>query len=238
MDSFVLKMILYVSNFIAVLVSIPCHEFAHAFAAVKNGDDTPKYTGRYTLNPFAHFDFLGLVMMIVFRFGWAKPVTVNPSNFRNYKKGAIEVSIAGVITNLILAFLFCPVKMLVFNNLIVGLTPSDWSRYLKVFLYYICDSMFYLNLSLFVFNLLPFYPLDGFRLIDSLSSRRGKVYWFLYKYGRFFLLGIFLLSYIADWTGLYYLNVIGVIRDLVAYPINAFWWLIIYPIIAFWGLTI
>ncbi|MBR1867269.1 MAG: site-2 protease family protein [Clostridia bacterium] len=228
MNSYVLKLILYVSNFIAVLVSVPCHEFAHAFAAVKNGDDTPKYTGRYTLNPFAHFDLLGLVMMIVFRFGWAKPVMVNPSNFRNYKKGAIWVSIAGVLANLALAFLFCPVAMIVYNNLIAnGFSSTDWTRYLKVFLWYICESMFYLNISLFVFNLLPFYPLDGFRLIDSLSTRRGGAYWFLYRYGRYCLLGIFLLSYIADRTGLYYINVIGVIRDIVAYPINAFWGLFI-----------
>ena len=227
-DSNILRIILYLSNFIAVLISIPCHEFAHAFAAVKNGDDTPKYTGRYTLNPFAHFDILGLVMMIVVRFGWAKPVMVNPSNFRNYKLGAITVSIAGVLTNLALAFIFCPISMIVYNLLIKnGVSYYDWTRYLRVLAWYFCESMFYLNVGLFVFNLLPFYPLDGFRLIDSLATRRGKVYWFLLKYGRYLLIGLFLLSVIADYSGIYYLDILGMLRDLFAYPIKAFWGMII-----------
>ena len=88
MEYFLGKLVLYLANFLAILIVLPCHEFAHAFAAVKNGDETPRLSGRYTLNPFAHFDPLGLVMLIVLRFGWAKPVPVNPDNFRNRKRDA------------------------------------------------------------------------------------------------------------------------------------------------------
>ena len=87
MEIFLEKCTLYLANFLAILIILPLHEFAHAFAAVKCGDDTPKFAGRYTLNPFAHFDPIGLVMMILIRFGWAKPVPVNPDNFRNRKSG-------------------------------------------------------------------------------------------------------------------------------------------------------
>ena len=106
-------LVAYLASFLAVLIVLPCHEFAHAFAAVKNGDETPKYAGRYTLNPFAHFDPLGLAMLILLRFGWAKPIPVNPANFRNYKKGCIWVSVAGVLANIALAIIFCPVYLLV-----------------------------------------------------------------------------------------------------------------------------
>ena len=85
MDLYIQKFILYLASFVAVLIVIPCHEFAHAFVAVKCGDETPRNSGRYTLNPFAHFDPLGLLMMVLLRFGWAKPVPVNPNNFKNYK---------------------------------------------------------------------------------------------------------------------------------------------------------
>ena len=223
MNPLVIKLIIYLSNFIAVLIALPCHEFAHAFVAVRNGDDTPKYSGRYTLNPLAHFDPLGLLMMIVLRFGWAKPVPVNPYNFRSYKKGIITVSLAGVVINILLAFLFCPIAMLAGRITLV----DDWTKYLRVFAYYLPLSIFYLNVGLFVFNLLPLYPLDGFRLYDALATRKGKVYFILRNYSLYILIGILLLGWIADYTGIYWLDVIGVLRDWAAYPIQLFWGLFI-----------
>ena len=213
----------YICNFLAVLISLPCHEFAHAFAAVRNGDMTPKYSGRYTLNPFAHFDPLGLLMMVLVRFGWAKPVPVNPYNFRNYKKGLIEVSIAGVLTNLALAIIFCPLAILAGN---ITVTSSVAFPFLY-FVYALPQSLFYLNVALFVFNLLPFYPLDGFRLIDSLTVKRGKVYQFLYRYGRFVLIGIILLGYMGSRFSIPQLNVLSYLIKWAAWPIEYLWRLII-----------
>lgn len=217
------KIILYICNFIAVLISLPCHEFAHAFIAVKNGDMTPKYSGRYTLNPLAHFDPLGLIMMVLVRFGWAKPVPVNPNNFSNYKKGLFEVSIAGVTANLILAFIFCPLSILASNIVIT----ADATFPFKYFICILPQSLFYLNVGLFVFNLLPLYPLDGFRLFDALSKRRGKLYFLLYRYGTYILLGIILLGYIGRNTGIPYLDILSYLIDLVATPIIRLWGLIL-----------
>ncbi len=222
-ESVVVRIIIYFASFLAVLVSLPCHEFAHAFVAVKNGDMTPKYSGRYTLNPFAHFDMLGLLMMILVRFGWAKPVPVNPNNFRNYKLGCVTVSIAGVTVNLILAIIFCPLMMLAYKYL----SFSGTSRYLQLVLYYFLSSMFYLNLGLMVFNLLPLYPLDGFRLYDALAKRRGKFYFWLMRYSFYILIGILLLGVAADYTGIAWLDIIGFIRDYIAGWIIKFWGLFI-----------
>ena len=95
----------YLSIFLALIVVLPVHEFAHAFVAVKCGDYTPKSYKRLTLNPLAHFDPVGLACFVFAGFGWAKPVPVNPYNFKNYKWGSFFVAIAGVVANYILAFL-------------------------------------------------------------------------------------------------------------------------------------
>ena len=92
------------ASFLAVMFVITIHEFAHAFAAHKCGDNTPKAMGRLTINPIAHLDPMGLLFCILFGFGWAKPVQVNPLNFKSYKKGVFWVSIAGVLANYTMAF--------------------------------------------------------------------------------------------------------------------------------------
>lgn len=223
MQSVILRIALYAANFLAILLIIPIHEFAHAFAAVKCGDPTPKLYGRYTLNPFAHFDPLGFLMMALFRFGWAKPVPVNPNNFRNYKKGCVLVSIAGVTANIILAVLLCPLALIA-DKLII---PAEWAFYLNAFIYYFLQSLFYLNIGLFIFNLLPFYPLDGFRLIDALTVKRGRFYYFLRTKGIFVFLAIILLDFIAELTGIYYINILNVAIDYASWPIEKLWRLIL-----------
>ncbi|MCI6443465.1 MAG: site-2 protease family protein [Clostridia bacterium] len=219
-------LVVYLASFLAVLIVLPCHEFAHAFAAVKNGDETPKYAGRYTLNPFAHFDPLGLVMLILLRFGWAKPVPVNPDNFRNYKKGCIWVSVAGVLANIALAIIFCPVYLLVAKKGIL-LIKAQWAEYINALIYYFFYSLFYMNIGLFVFNLLPIYPLDGFRLYDALTTRHGKFYYFLRQNSFYIMIAILLLGYAGDMLGLPWLDIVGMLVKYVSMPILYLWRLIL-----------
>ena len=154
-------MIRYLAIFACILVVLPVHEFAHAFAAVKAGDDTPKYAGRYTVNPFAHFDITGLLMMAVVGFGWAKPVPVNPNNFRNYKSGMFWVSVAGVLSNLAMAFVSYPLLLLSYKLPDILLFDE--------FIQYFLSFMVKFNVSLFLFNLLPVFPLDGFRVVEAIA---------------------------------------------------------------------
>ncbi len=212
----------YVCIFIALMVVLPFHEFAHAYAAVKNGDLTPKLYGRYTLNPFAHFDVYGLVCFVFAGFGWAKPVPVNPYNYKNFKKGCFWVSIAGVAMNLLIAFAVFPLHILCYTYV-----PS-----FGYFTYVLVNSLYFifnLSIAFFVFNLLPLYPLDGFRVVEVLCNGRGKIYEILRKYGTYILLGLFGLSILSDITGVVYIDILGfVLRRLTDY--------VSYPIIAFWGL--
>ena len=219
-DELISKGIDYISVFIALTVVLSFHEFAHAFAAVKNGDVTPKLYGRYTLNPIAHFDLIGLVCFVFLHFGWAKPVPVNPQNFKNYKRGCFTVAIAGVLMNYLMAFVIYPLCRLA-------------KLYVPDLLYFddvLIISLFYMismSLSFAVFNFLPFYPLDGFRVVDSLAKKRGKVYWFLRNYGTYVLYGLFALSIISDITGIWQLDVLELVMrpviNIISIPITAFW---------------
>ena len=217
--------IFYLARFAVLLFILPAHEFAHAFAAYKNGDYTAKFSDRYTLNPLKHFDPVGLVCFLLVGFGWAKPVPVNPYNFKNFKKGCFWVSIAGVLTNFVLAFFFYPLFLLAFYFL-----PklSFIPELLTEFILYVTYFGFALDLSLCVFNLIPVFPLDGFRLVDTFAKKRGKVYQFLRTYGYYVLLGLILLSSVArNSPQLASFDIFGYFMtfatDIVGYPITAFW---------------
>lgn len=215
----------YASVFLALLVVLPVHEFAHAFVAYKCGDITPKINGRLTLNPMAHFDVYGLVALILVHFGWGKPVPVNPNNFKNRKTGCILVSLAGVIANFLLAFLIYPLVIaLIFYVRIPNL------GYFDEVLIYAVSYIPSISLALFAFNILPIYPLDGFKLYETLSGGTGRVYRFLRNYGSYILLGLILLGFVADRTGIWYLDILGIyvswMSNIIGYPITAFWGLI------------
>ena len=143
----------------ALLVALVFHEYAHARVAYALGDPTPRYQGRLTLNPLAHLDPIGLIMLWIFRFGWARPVQVNPQNFANPRRGMLLVGLAGPLANVVLAFLSLVVLRL-------PIVPGGVAlSLLELFLTY--------NLVLAVFNLIPVPPLDGSRVLAGLLPDRA-----------------------------------------------------------------
>jgi len=142
----------------ALLISISFHEYAHARVSYSLGDPTPKWRGRLSLNPLVHLDPIGLIMLWLFRFGWAKPVEINPSYYKEPKKGTILVSLAGPMANLLLAFISMIILKL--DVLRIGIVDS--------FVY----ILFLYNLSLAVFNLIPIPPLDGSKILAGLLPAR------------------------------------------------------------------
>ncbi len=150
----------------ALLVAIDIHEFCHAWMADQLGDPTPRYQGRLTLNPLAHLDPLGTLMLLIARFGWGRPVPVNPYNLRNGpKSGMAMVSFAGPLANLITAALLAlPMRWgLVTPRLGGGVIPS---------LHMVITTTILVNIILAVFNLIPIAPLDGFRVAVGLLPFR------------------------------------------------------------------
>lgn len=135
-----------------ILVAISFHEMAHALAADSMGDTTAAGRGRVSLNPFAHLSLIGTLCMLLFGFGWAKPVPVNSYNFRNKRLGIVVVSLAGCLTNLLLAFI---------TLIVLYILPVDSNQYLLQILYY----MYTYNLVFAVFNLIPIPPLDGSQIL-------------------------------------------------------------------------
>ncbi|MDI6731951.1 MAG: site-2 protease family protein [Candidatus Margulisbacteria bacterium] len=137
-----------------LLVTITIHEFAHAMVADRLGDPTPRLAGRLTLNPISHIDPIGLLMLILVRFGWAKPVPINPYNFQDIKRGVILVSLAGPLSNFFTAWI-----------LAVALRTIPQSSFPIVG--EILNYAVWINLALSVFNLIPIPPLDGSKIFEG-----------------------------------------------------------------------
>ena len=143
-------------DFLALLPAFVLHEFSHALVATALGDPTPRRSGRLTLNPLAHLDLVGLLMLYVFRFGWARPVPINPYHFRNRRSGMLLVALAGPLANLVMALVGLVVRYRLGYAGALGLAGTFWS------------SFTWINLSLAAFNLIPVPPLDGSRILSSL----------------------------------------------------------------------
>jgi len=192
---------LFIVWVIAIVFGITVHEFAHAFAAYKMGDNTAKYLGRLTLNPLKHMDVMGFLMLVLVGFGWGKPVPFNPYNLKYKKFGPALVAIAGPLANLISLVIFG----LVLRSIITyaGLGGENLFVQLIVFLVQ-------LNLILIIFNLLPIPPLDGSKVLYSiLPASKQNVVIFLEKYGIYILLAVIVFgsSYLS-WIFNYFYNII------------------------------
>ena len=172
---------------VPALICITLHELAHGYVAYRLGDDTAKRAGRLTLNPLRHIDIMGLLMMIVFKFGWAKPVPVNMWKFKNPKKGMAITAAAGPIANLLIALVFLFLYGFLFALLH---RPGRSLNWLLEMLYITA----YLSIALAIFNIIPIPPLDGSKVLFSCISDRSYIKLMYYeRYGMIILLVLVLL---------------------------------------------
>ena len=162
------------ASVIIIFTVLPLHEYAHGWVAGKLGDKTAKYSGRLSMNPLDHVDPLGALGILLFGFGWAKPVPVDPRNFKNPKSGMAITAIAGPISNLLAAFVGAVLLRLLM--LISGILPiSIFVGAVTFFRYYIM-----INIGIAVFNLIPLPPLDGSKILEAFLPDR-----IIYKYAQY-----------------------------------------------------
>jgi len=173
-----------------ILFAITIHEFAHGFIADRLGDPTPRFAGRLTLNPLAHLDPIGTLMLFIAHIGWAKPVPVNPNYFQNPRKDMLWVGLAGPLSNLICAFIF---GMFLRGIMFFGLPLFSLEHLSLIAL--IIQILVVFNLVLAVFNAIPIFPLDGYRILTCLlPAQQADELNRWAQYGSFILLGIILIG--------------------------------------------
>ena len=180
-------------SIIPALICIVLHELSHGAVAYALGDDTAKRAGRLTLNPIAHIDWWGLVMMVLFRFGWAKPVPVNMYRFKNPKRGMALTALAGPVSNIIIAAVFLFLYGVLFPTLVRG---GSFSYALLQMIH----TTAYLSLALAIFNFLPISPLDGSKVLFSFLS--NEAYAKLMRYERYGMIVLILLVATGATSGL------------------------------------
>lgn len=191
-----------------VIIAITFHEFAHAYAAYKLGDDTPRMQGRLNLNPLSHMDPIGFVLLIFAHIGWGKPVQINPRNFdRKYSvsTGEAIVSVAGPVMNFVLALVFTIIYFVVLK-FIPGIMLTQWGGVIIT----IITSTIVVNVGLGVFNLIPLPPLDGSKIFRNFMSYNVKEW--LDRYERVFYI-IFLVLWITGLAGQIISPIIGFIAN-------------------------
>ena len=232
----------------AVVIAMVLHECAHGYMAKWNGDLTAQYSGRLTLNPLKHFDAFGFMMLMVAGFGYAKPVPVNPHNFRRKRLGFFLVAVAGVTLNLILVFICAFFLALLektsgqffYVSLSSEFAPNVGVYILSNFLYF----MMVINANLVIFNLLPIFPLDGHRILESATGPLNRVTKFLRDFGPYILIGLVLLGALsrlmAEKVNWYpaYLDPLGFLLETVGGGIRDCFinlWRFVFGVPPLWG---
>lgn len=195
-----------------LLLSLSIHEYAHGLAADFLGDPTARLMGRLTINPLSHLDPIGaLFLLVTRRFGWAKPVPVNPANLREPKRDIMFVSLAGPLANVILSFLFSLVFRLFIVLVSRSIIPYSYGN-IGYFLHQMISAGIYLNLTLAFFNLIPIPPLDGSKILRGLVPRTWNGY-FAFLEGPYGMLVLIVLMY-SGLLGKLILPVVNVVANV------------------------
>lgn len=207
----------FILSALAALIALTVHEYCHGYAAYKLGDDTAKLQGRLTLNPLKHLDPFGAICLVLFHIGWAKPVPVNPRNFKDRKKGFAITAAAGPLSNLILGFIAAFLYLLLFAFVRDMTFPEKNFAY-----HFISNCLLFLyifhaiNVGLGLFNLLPIPPFDGSRLLNVFLP--PKAYFAIMKYERKIYYGVLAWLLLGDFVA-------DIIRAMpfVAYGSPLYW---------------
>lgn len=193
--SFEAVLVQVIAILFVVFLILPIHEFAHAGAAYLLGDKAIKYRGRLTFNPLAHVDPLGALCLLLFGFGWAKPVPIDPRNFKNPKGGMALSALAGPLSNLICGFL-AGVGLVCVVNFAPQMFSNDLGFYFILFLF----NFLAINVSLAVFNLIPFPPLDGSKILYAFLPDSAVN--FMYRLERYSFILIYAVIILFSRSGL------------------------------------
>lgn len=206
-----LLIIIVLSRMFVVLCCMPVHEMAHAYAAYKCGDDTAKLKGRLTINPFAHLDLIGTLMILFFGIGYANPVPVNPARLKHPKKNMALISFAGPLANIIMSFIF-----IFLTYFLMFIAPTNNVIYMVASFFSYAAQV---NVTLAVFNLIPIPPLDGSKILTAVLP--DKIYFSLMRYERYIMIGLFVLLFLGvlngpiSWLSNILLNIISFIPSLI-----------------------
>lgn len=194
----------------AAVIGLTVHEFSHAYAAYKLGDNTAKAEGRLTLNPLKHIDWLGFFLIIIAGFGWAKPVSFNPNNLKNKHRDEIIISVAGPISNFLLAILFFVIARVLYS--------TSYFQTSSLEIINLIMTWGIINFSLFVFNLIPIPPLDGSHIyLTFLKEINPKLMTNMYKWGT---LGLILIIVAENKLGINILHISDMVSSLSKFFIN------------------
>lgn len=181
-------------SLIISLVALPIHEYAHGYAAYRMGDNTAYRQGRLTLNPLVHIDPLGTLALVLFGFGWAKPVQINPLNFENPKKGMMLSALAGPLSNVGLAFISMIFYKLSYIPVYMGMSGA-FIMTIQTFLLY----MISINITLAVFNFIPIPPFDGSRIATYFLPQR--IYFKIMQYENIIFIGLLVILWLGFLDG-------------------------------------